>query len=242
MSVDTLTRPKRLAEVFEGFPRELVSGQAFDGLTRFGTELDVLGRIDCDGEPFVDEETLRATLRLFVDPAVASRLVDNLGALPASALRTGFRHPVPAEMPWFGLAERVTIFDESPGTTFADLRISKRADHDGVVYAVQAVFPSLEPELLEARGMPTRIEALLDNDEVFATLLRTLVRQLGWWAALVAVLLVPPAAVARAVSDPCPAALRANAWPLAMHLLAAALGGWTLTVVGSCILAPLDAW
>jgi hypothetical protein len=81
----------------------------------------------------------------------------------------------------------------------------------------------------------------MSNMTTCDAVLRTLVRQLGWWAALIAVLFVPPTTVT--TSERFKGKDRnvaGNTWPLSMYLLAAAIGGWTLTVVGSCVLAPAD--
>jgi hypothetical protein len=144
------------------------------------------------------------------------------------------------EIPWFELARDVTVYDTRPAATFGDLKLPGPASVSKVVSAVHACFPSLEPELLTPDVLPRRVQALVESDDMATRVMPVIARQLGWWAAAVALLLIPPALVARS-----PAGTRlepdiGNAWPLSMFFLAAAVGGWTLTVVGSCVLAPVE--
>ena len=78
----------------------------------------------------------------------------------------------------------------------------------------------------------------LENPRQAEEVLRVIARQLGWWAALVTVLLLPPAV--SATGEPPGIGKSDLAWPLAMNVLAAGVGGWSLTVIGSCLLAPLQ--
>ncbi len=240
---EVMTRPARLNAVFDGFPVDLVPERAFELLSRFCLDLDAMGRLDAEtGEPLIDEQTLVVMLREFVGQPEAERLVGMLSALPGSSFRPAQQlGPPTTEVSWFGLSEHVTIFDASPGAAFSQLKLPARPRCEDVVAAVNRRFPSLEEELLTPELLPARVAGLLADKEQLDAILRTLVRQLGWWAALVAVLFVAPAAVTRSErfkgKD---RGVAGNTWPLAMCLLAAAIGGWTLTVVGSCVLAPAD--
>lgn len=233
------TSSTRLAGVLDGFPRHLLPPHAFDRIARLTLDLDALGRLEAGtGSPLVEPHTLRATLRELVSPPLADRLVDLLAGLPGAALARTI-HPPATEVPWFELADRVVIFDPDPSATFGELMLPARTPTPGVVTAVHRRFPSLEPELLEPGELPPRLRALLEGDDL-ETVLRTIVRQLGWWSALAAVLLVPAAVGADPAGGEEGDGRLANLWPLSMYVAAAAVGGWTLTVVGSCILAPLD--
>jgi hypothetical protein len=231
----------RLETVFEGFPQSLVPPNAFQGLTRFGAELDALGRVDATtGEPLVDEHTLRSGLREFMDEIIADRLVRLLAELPAAAFRPAQQAGSPVtEISWFGLANEVLVFDPTPAARFAALNLPMELSGYNAVKAVRRYFPSLEEELLVPEGLPPRVALLIRDENRFRALLARVVRQLGWWSALVAVLLVPPVMLTESERvhgrDP---GLWRNIWPFSMYLLATAIGGWTLTVVGSCILAP----
>ena len=146
--------------------------------------------------------------------------------------------PIPDEVPWFALAANVVVFDPTPNATFNDLTLPSNPELADIVSAVHDRFPSLEDEFLDPTLLPMRIGDLLGSDERLQVVLSTVVRQLGWWAALTLSLLAVPVAIVKAESkgnESLP-----NVWPLAMYLMAAAVGGWTLTVVGSCILAPSD--
>lgn len=241
--MQVLTRPARLKAVFDGFPVELVPERAFELLSRFCLDLDAIGRLGAEtGEPLIDEQTLVVMLREFVGRPEAERLVRMLGALPGSSFRPAQQlGPPTTEVSWFELSEHVMIFDTSPEAAFSELELPAQPRCPDVVAAVNRRFPSLEEELLTPELLPARLAALLADEAQLDAVLRTLVRQLGWWAALVAVLFVAPAAVTRSERFKGKDRNRAgNTWPLAMCLLAAAIGGWTLTVVGSCVLAPAD--
>jgi hypothetical protein len=241
--MEVMTRPARLNVVFDGFPVELVPARAFELLSRFCLDLDALGRLDAvSGDPLIDEQTLVVMLREFVGQAEAERLVGMLEALPGSSFRPAQQlGPPTSEVSWFELSQRVMIFDASPAAAFGQLELPARPRCKDVVAAVNRRFPSLEEELLTPELLPARIAELRADEEQLVAVLRALVRQLGWWAALVAVMFVAPAAVTRSEKfKGKDRGIAGNTWPLAMCLLAAAVGGWTLTVVGSCVLAPVD--
>lgn len=226
---------QRLNSVFAGFPEHLLAPRDRTALARFALDLDALGRIVVEtGEPVLDEQTLGSMLRPSMDPAMAAHLIDVLKRLPSPRLRSAEGAAPPSdEVTWFRLAERVTIFDPTPAASFRDLGLGA---NQSPVAAVHRRFPSLEDELLVPEVLPRRLLTLLDDDSALAAMCHTLVRQLGWWAVVTALLLVPPAVIATRDAD----SRAATMWPLAMFLLAVAVGGWTLTVVGSCVLAPTD--
>jgi hypothetical protein len=241
--MEVMTRPARLNAVFDGFPVELVPGRAFELLSRFCLDMDAMGRLDAEtGDPLIDEQTLVVMLREFVGQPEAERLVGMLGALPGSSFRPAQQlGPPTVEVSWFELSEHVVIFDTSPEAAFGQLQLPARPRSKDVVAAVNRRFPSLEEELLTPQLLPARVAELLADEAQLDAILRTLVRQLGWWAALVAVMFVGPAAVTRAERfKGKERGVAGNTWPLAMYLLAAGIGGWTLTVVSNCVLAPVD--
>ncbi|MGR6913141.1 hypothetical protein ACU635_02670 [[Actinomadura] parvosata] len=82
----------------------------------------------------------------------------------------------------------------------------------------------MEPELIDPHGLPRRLEELLHTPAELDASVQLIHRNLGWWA----VLMMAAAAGCRPPGW--------AAWPLNMYLLAASVGGWTLTVVGGCAL------
>lgn len=235
----------RLQSVFDGFPRELLAAATLDRMGRMCADLDAMGRLDPDtGEPMLDEHTLRTLLRSVVDPPLVELVVAVLVGLPGSALRRAQPDPrPPGEVGWYQLATQVGIYDSTPATTFAQLQVPRRQSTRDIVDAVNMEFPSMEPELLDPALLPPRLVSLAQpesRDALYATL-REIARQLGWWAVVVTVLMLPLAIIA---STPAEGERNVeehlNAWPLGMFIFAAAVGGWTLTVVGSCLLSPRD--
>jgi hypothetical protein len=231
----------RLRSVFDGFPDRLLPAQSFERLSRYYLNFDAFGRVEREtDDPLVDEHTFDGMLREFVDQPCAGRVVRHLNELPGCAFRSAHKVGPPAdEVSWFDLTKRIVVFDGSPSATFRELRLPSQPNGRDLVAAVHERFGSMEEELVTPELIPSRIEYLLADDDALKSVFRTIERQLGWWSALAAALLIPPAVVARSTGnahDPVPVA---NAWPLSMYLLAAALGGWTLTVVGSCILSPV---
>lgn len=232
-----------LKDVFDGFPQTLVPQRTFQMLVKYTLMLDTLGRIDAEtGEPLVDEHTLQVLLADFVGDALAERLVALVVNLPACAFRPAHEVGRPViEIPFFGLAKEVAIFDPTPTNTFRELIIPQKPQVFDIVVAVRTRFPSFEDELLKPDQIPPRLEALLKDDSSLDAVLRSIFRQLGWWAALTAVLLIPLMAMLRTNTEGKEdLELQVNAWPLSMYLLGTIIGGWTLTVAGSFILAPVD--
>jgi hypothetical protein len=229
----------RLQGVLRGFPSNVVPSAVQEQLVRLCIDLDTIGRLHAEtGEPMVDKHTLRALLWPVAGEDLASRLVTMLEALPEHHLRLAVFDAAPAEAGWYALADRIVIYDTEPESTYGQLHIAWRNATEDVVDAIYRAFPSLEKEMIDPAIVPPRIVELLqpDGGAQFFTKLVELDRQLGWWAALIAVLLVPIAIVSTTAA----ADAQRNAWPLGIFALAAGVGGWTLTVVESVLLAPLD--
>jgi hypothetical protein len=236
MSAVDPNRP-RVAYVLHGFPQSLVPPSTLERLQRYWLDLDALGRIDEQtGEPLIDEITLTSMLREFVSPAIAGHLVEDLKKIQGCAFRVGLeRDRLPArEVSWFELARSIVIFDAEPEARFDQLGLANNASTTQVIKSVQKRFPSLEEEMLDPRLLAPQLIARLQDREQAQRLLAVIARQLGWWSALITVLMLPPAVAALDDTE----GQAEIAWPLAMNVLAAAVGGWTLTVVGSCVLAP----
>ena len=232
-----LNRP-RLAHVLEGFPVPLVPQPVQQSFERFCLDLDALGRMDREtGTPLIDAVTLTAMLREFVDHDLADKLVALLDAPADCAFRVDLDRGRYDEVSWFELAREVVIFDSQPDANFAELRIPETATVEEVIKAVQARFPSMEEEMIDPEILARQVIKRLQEPGDAEAVLRIISRQLGWWAALVTVLMLPPAVVATRVPSDNEAST--IVWPLAMNALAAGVGGWTLTVIGSCLLAPL---
>src|ERR1700722_6721759 len=243
MPMTTASLP-RLNSIFEGFPKHLLPAEAFARLSRYYLALDSFPRVNTEtGKPLVDEQTLNAMLREFIGKPRADQIVHHLKELRSSAFRSVEHSGPPVqEISWFELADKIVIYDGSPEASFNQLDLSKQPNGRDVVLAVQARFPSFEPELLTPDLLPSRIDILLQDDKAMVKVLQEIDRQLGWWAALSAVLLIPPAVVTRssAPAEGSGLARNSNSWPLSMYVLGAALVGWTLTVVGRGILSPLE--
>jgi hypothetical protein len=235
-------RDLRLGRVLDGLPVQSLSERAARGLTRLALDMDALGRIDADGTPTVDDHILTALLRDLADDRLARKLTTVLRGLPDPALRPAHIHgEIPMEAPWCALANRVVVLDAEPGRTFGDLHLEPGALSGEAMRAVREAFPGLELELLDPLRLPARLHAASRDGELPA-LCAQVDRQLGWWAALVGVLLAALAALA--ISEP-PGGTGAPDspaifWPLAMYLIATGVGAWTLTVVAGCLLAPAD--
>ena len=236
MNTATAAAPTRLEAVFRRAPRDGIPAPVLETLSRYVVDLDCLGRVDASGRPLVDEHTLFALLARQLPQASAGDLLARLADLPGAALRErAERGPAPAEVGWYALAERVPIYDPSPTAALVEVLASPAgpAAAGEVAARVNVVFPSMEIELL-APALAAKLMSLATAADRSGIdhLLRALTRQLGWWAALTAVILVPVAAAA-AIPD------QEVVWPLAMFAVAAGIGGWTLTVVGGNALAPV---
>jgi hypothetical protein len=195
----------------------------------------------CDdetGDPLIDKITLIGMLREFVSHERADKLVEQLGAITGCAFRVDLERGRYREVSWFELAQRVVIFDAEPTATFRELGLPPEVSRYQVVTSVQKRFPSLEEEMLDPRILAPQVIKRLTDPQQSEAVLRIIARQLGWWAALTTVLLLPPAVTA---AKSLPSSDESEvAWPLSMNVLSAAVGGWTLTVIGSCLLAPLQ--
>lgn len=200
-------------------------------LADIGTELDRIGRLPSKSEaPLIDEHTLRTALERWMGPDASGRIVDTLQGLPGRALRTNDQLlPPPAEIPWLNLANRVVIFDPTSPDDLEDLRPSDDSQRS-VMIAVQTAFPSLELELVEPALQRALVHLAIGPHT--ADYLAELNRQLGWWAAAAGSLLMG-SACAYDIGG------KTHYWPLVMYLYATAIGGWTLTVVGSVALVPV---
>lgn len=209
-------------------------------LKAFCHDLDAIGRVDPEGEPHVDERALRGMLNRVLSELQTDALVAELRRLPDHRLVTP--GPAGTAMPWFGFAEAVTIFDSDASAAFGELGLAGDAPRWAIVDAIHNRFPSLEVELIDPEVVPPAMERLLGVDrhasETRRTLAEYLLRQLGWWAVLAFSLLVPGAMYQqrRAHGDDVTAGMM-HPWPVFAYVTAAAMGGWTLTVVENCLLA-----
>jgi hypothetical protein len=86
--------------------------------------------------------------------------MDYLQGLPASRLAsTGHADRSPV-VPWFTLAQGVVIFDQMPNTKFVAESGASPAMWE-LIDAVQRLFPSLEPEMIDPQILPAQIEKIL---------------------------------------------------------------------------------
>jgi len=226
-------------DVLQGTPLQLLTSEQREGFLKFCRALDNLGFLHAgEKEPSVDETAFTSLLSEAVGSQLAGRLVDYLQELPGSRLAPAGDANRSQVVPWFVLAQHVVIFDQMPNMKFvAELGASPTMWE--LIDAVQTLFPSLESEMIDPQVLPSQIEKVLRTisastapaglDPSFEWTLDLLYRNLGWWAALGFVLM---AAAAEGSTPPGWAA-----WPLYVYVLAACMGGWTLTVLGGCILS-----
>lgn len=242
MTIAPVSRSRRLSDAVRHIPAGSLTAEAAAHLTRLLVDLDAIGRIEhSSGRALVDEHTLRALLRGLMPREDADAIVDLLLAIPGKAVRqrTADAQAL-TEAGWVELSMAVPIFDADTEGFDCLRRLPVPATSQGMALAVNDLCRSLEVELLDPTILPpvllelARSEARARLDVV----LREVTRQLGWWAALTAVLLL---ALAAATDPPAPEgpAGRAdpNVWPVGMLIYSTAIGGWTLTVVGNWVLA-----
>lgn len=235
---------RRAVDVLDGLSPRLTGEVLLERLLAYCEGLDLLGRDGSDGSPVVGAEALLALLTTAVPEPEAIKLVEELERLDSARLLRSDETAAP--LSWFELAARVPVLDSDDTASFEDLDIPDDAPRWMIVDAVQQRFPSLEDELVDPEVMPPAIEAAVTHtsedegqSQRLSELFDEVARQLGWWAALALVLSVPPAyfqqerAHGRDVL-----AGTTHPWPLFVFVEAAAIGGWTLTVVDSCVLAP----
>ncbi len=231
-----------MARVLDGLPDVIQEDDVRGRIAALVSSLDAIGRLDvADGNaPMIDRHSFRMLLSQSLPAAQAESLINSLDALPGAAFRKdGQLNPIPREIPWYELAEKVVIFDITPAATFGELAPLVSAPLGGeavsrhVMEEVRTRFPSLESELLDPRILPQRIRELWEYDH-WQSWIGLVARQLGWWAGITASLMAAQA-VGGAGEGTEPAA--SPSWPSAMFVLAAAIGGWTLTVVGDCALS-----
>jgi hypothetical protein len=234
-------RRPRLADLVDGIPGGLLREDALRALARWALDLDAFGRLDRDvEEPLVDEQILRALLTGAVGRDASEEIVSVLIALPSHRLRRlDDRDFSREEVAWPELAARVAVFDPEPAGTQDALAPPAGASAEETMHSVNRRLPGLELELLDPANLPQRLGRAHENGE-WPGMLAEACRHLGWWAALASALLAVPASVSR--GEPATeSGGGGKAWPVAMHLMGLTIGDWTLTVVGSCLLAPATA-
>ncbi|GHE08519.1 hypothetical protein [Streptomyces alanosinicus] len=219
-----------LGTILSGAPLHLLTQAQRTSFDAFCQMLEQIGREGGDDEPLVHVPTLRTLTRAAIGDKATGHLLAELTRLPGHRL-TDQDHP---RLDWFTLADRVPIFDPTPASTFTVPLVD--TPHMGhVINAVHTLYPSLEPELIDPQLLPARLTDLPhpDHSGTLDERLRTAIdlvhRNLGWWAAFTLALMTIAAAGSAAPGW--------AAWPLHMYVLAALIGGWTLTVVGGCALA-----
>lgn len=226
---------RRLERVLAGFPQDRISDSVGQSLIRFVLDLDAVGRYDPNGRgPLVDEHSYVLLLGELAGPEWAKTILPILHDLPGAAFRLrNETTPSPVEVPWFALAENVTILDPETQLSFtAIVRTTAFADND-MPGAVRELFPGLELDLLRNDGLPTRLQAAEENGELGYLLVRC-VRHLGWWGAIVGALTAASAHLAWSVG------IDSEAWPLLMFILGTAVGDWTMTIAAEALFAPVD--
>lgn len=232
MTAEQTVGAMHMVDILEGAPLHLLTAEQRVRFDCFCCMVDKLGRRpERDDEPLVDEEELRRLLESTVGAVSAENLVVALQQLPGSRLVNGR----PGVLPWLMLVDGVRIFDCSPDSRFVG-DLNPVAAMWQLMDSVQRLYPSLELEMIDPQVLPERIDSLLrgawcGSSPALTSTLELAYRNLGWWAVLALALM----AAASAGSGPPGWA----AWPLYTYVLATSFGGWTLTVLGGCILSDL---
>ncbi|PSL57097.1 hypothetical protein B0I31_10274 [Saccharothrix carnea] len=209
----------------------LLTAEQRRGMAEFRNDLDAIGTLRPSGAAGEEAWIREAALIGHLGRTVGRDLADTLGrairALPDSRLSTSAGdRPVP----WFAIAAKVPVYDVEPTAT-PPSRLSTSPNMAEVIDFVHRAFPSLEPELIDPQELPSRYANLRHprHEALLEGTIGLIHRNLGWWAVIAFVLSLSAAA------DCAPPGWAA--WPVHVHLLAACVGGWTLTVVGGCVLS-----
>jgi hypothetical protein len=230
-----------VADVLQGAPLQLLTLEQRVKFLEFCGILDNFGFFldeEKEEEPSVDKTALAALLDETLGAQLADHLLGYLYKLPGSRLVSVDSVARSRAVPWFVLAQHVVIFDQTPDTRFV-AELSASPTMWELIDEVQKLFPSLEVEMIDPQVLPAQLEkvlwsnstnpALVGLDPSLEWILDLLYRNLGWWAVLGFALM---AAAAKGSAPPGWAA-----WPLYVYVLAACMGGWTLTVLGGCTLS-----
>lgn len=233
-----------LLDVLNGLDTTILSSNARASLVSLPRDMDVMGRLAGQSldDPLIDQHSLRAHLEGATGRDIANSLIEELRSLPGEAFRpasSGATTTDLREVPWFRLAEHIVIFDTAIDARAGSLQLSTATTPANVADAVQISFPSLEERILVEDGRLPRALATCVEPLAATSVLTELARQLGWWAAVVGAVLIGQAKTCvelHASGDE----TAASYWPLVMFLMAAAVGGWTLTVVGGVALGAAE--
>lgn len=222
-----IATPARLDNVLAGFTPTMHTAQTLQKFERYAHAIDSIGCYDTvTSQPYIDAHALREFLEDYLDPKLTEQLIMLLASFPTCHfLPNKQAHLSVIPVRFFELASNIVIFDASPDATFRELDISSESPTREIVTAVQFRFPSLEREFLESEKIPKRLEALIMEDDAIELTSRAVFRQLGWWAVLVTVLLIPAMSISRLQLKEEELSFQNNVWPVAMFLLASAVGG-----------------
>lgn len=218
----------------EGAPLELLTERQRHLFDSFCRSLDEIPRSDhSSGRPCLDAKALEQTLGRALAPDTTRSLMEILRVAPGSRLTSDAEGHAMTGAGWFDLAAQVVIYDPVPGQPWSVNHAPRTMWQ--LIHSVHTIFPSLEAELIDPQVLPARILAVLSDGSPSSAAIQRLDdvvqrihRNLGWWAVLTFALM---AAASGGSAPPGWAA-----WPLYVHVLAGCMGGWTLTVVGSCVL------
>ncbi|MET7534628.1 hypothetical protein [Streptomyces goshikiensis] len=218
-----------LGTILSGAPLHLLTQVQRTGFDAFCHTLEQIGRDSGQDEPLVHVPSLRTLTQATIGDQATDHLLAELTRLPSHRL-TDQDHP---RLDWFALADRVPVFDPTPTSRFT-APLADTPDMGHVINAVHTLYPSIEPELIDPQLLPARLTRLPHPDHTgtpgrLRTVIDLVHRNLGWWAAFALTLMASAAAGSTAPGW--------AAWPLHMYVLAALIGGWTLTVVGGCVLS-----
>lgn len=238
-----IAQERRPRDVLSSCPIHLLSDRTAGELLTFSEQLDRVAARTDKGHLCVLQETLSNLFGSTVETPVATAFVSEIERVPDARVSARDLPPVR----WAELADEVVVFDPRLEVNGIDLHLPDRPMPEELVSAINRRFPSMEKELIGLTPVVPRIEELISRlrqslraggiDPSVRRVFDLAGQNLGWWACVGLVLVL--AAGARsliAFSDANPLD-PAYVWPTYVFLLTAAMGGWTLTMLESLILA-----
>jgi hypothetical protein len=249
-------RERPLEKALDGIPGHLAREKVMKPLRRLCQAMDEVGRLDEEGNVFVEEDALRRSLKRFLPHSAADGFVSSLKELPDHRLvRERDQEKRLRPIVWLALAERVEGFEARSSWTFRELRLTASSQDEDVVEAGRRAFPEIPATFFNPKTLTPRLEELvreeesrhaeglelaeLETESLPGGIFDCLVRHLGWWAALTLVLVAAAAIIALSLAmGPTGAILIAKFWYLFSILAGVFVGSWTVVVVGTCVLNP----
>ncbi len=221
----------------------MTSSATHQRILEFTEALDELAT-PAGGYICLSADTLARLLSPFAEPEMVSALLAEIERQPDACLSSrGSLETIS----WEDLANEVVIFDPRFDVTVTELGVSEVSDADDLVAAVNRRFPSMEQELISFVPVVPRVEELMARlrqscrvgsiDPSVSRVFDLVSKNLGWWASVGLVLVFAAALRSSASFSDATRRDPEIAWAIFVYILTAAIGGWTLTMIESLILA-----